>query len=227
MTIRVLVADEQLLPLDAIAEVLSGVKDFEVVGAVSRSSMIVPVAVRRRPDVAVLGMGTAQGGFRLVRELGRRLPDCRVVIMTARPTRTLVDRAVSAGVLGVVPKQTKIPRLVDAIRDAAAVGRPPGAGRPGGARPGLGTPGLGGPAAGEPEPAVPPAAPAPFAEQVLSEREREILRLTATGASVKEVARELYLAAGTVRNLTSGAMRKLDGRNRFDAARIASERGLL
>ncbi|WP_344345544.1 response regulator transcription factor, partial [Kitasatospora putterlickiae] len=65
------------------------------------------------------------------------------------------------------------------------------------------------------------------AEQVLSEREREILRLTATGASVKEVARELYLAAGTVRNVTSGAMRKLDGRNRFDAARIAAERGLL
>ncbi|MER5352367.1 response regulator transcription factor [Kitasatospora sp. NPDC002551] len=206
MTIRVLVADEQLLPLDAIAEVLASVQDFEVVGAVSRSSMIVPVAVRRRPDVAVLGMGTALGGFRLVRELGRRLPDCRVVIMTARPTRTLVDRAVSAGVLGVVPKQTKIPRLVDAIRDAAAGG--------GSAGRGVGT-------------AVRPAAPAAVAEQVLSEREREILRLTATGASVKEVARELYLAAGTVRNLTSGAMRKLDGRNRFDAARIASERGLL
>ncbi|WP_344345546.1 response regulator, partial [Kitasatospora putterlickiae] len=126
MTIRVLVADEQLLPLDAIAEVLASVQDFEVVGAVNRSSMIVPVAVRRRPDVAVLGMGTVQGGFRLVRELGRRLPDCRIVIMTARPTRTLVDRAVSAGVLGVVPKQTKIPRLVDAIRDAAAGGRTTG-----------------------------------------------------------------------------------------------------
>ncbi|MFB6888774.1 DNA-binding response regulator [Kitasatospora sp. NPDC056327] len=216
MTIRVLVADEQLLPLDAIAEVLSGVKGFEVVGAVNRSSLIVPVAVRRRPDVAVLGMGTAHGCFRLVRELGRRLPDCRVVLMTARPTRTLVDRAVSAGVLGVVPKQTKIPRLVDAIRDAAAVGRPAGALPPGGR-----------PAPGETGPPPRPAAPAAVAEQVLSEREREILRLTATGASVKEVARELYLAAGTVRNLTSGAMRKLDGRNRFDAARIATERGLL
>ncbi|MFF7457086.1 DNA-binding response regulator [Kitasatospora sp. NPDC008115] len=215
-----LVADEQLLPLDAIAEVLASVKDFEVVGAVNRSSMIVPVAVRRRPDVAVLGMGTAQGGFRLVRELGRRLPDCRIVIMTARPTRTLVDRAVSAGVLGVVPKQTKIPRLVDAIRDAAAGGRPASAvgGRAAGGRAA---------AAGETGPPFGPAAPAAVAEQVLSEREREILRLTATGASVKEVARELYLAAGTVRNVTSGAMRKLDGRNRFDAARIASERGLL
>ncbi|MFB8237526.1 LuxR C-terminal-related transcriptional regulator [Kitasatospora purpeofusca] len=207
MTIRVLVADEQLLPLDAIAEVLASVKDFEVVGAVNRSSMVVPVAVRRRPDVAVLGMGTAQGGFRLVRELGKRLPDCRVVLMAARPTRTLVDRAVSAGALGVVTKQTKIPRLVDAIRDAAAGGRP---------------------APGDTQPAPDgPAVRTAVAEQVLSAREREILRLTATGASVKEVARELYLAAGTVRNLTSGAMRKLDGRNRFDAARIAAERGLL
>ncbi|MFJ3793109.1 response regulator transcription factor [Kitasatospora sp. NPDC090091] len=196
-----LVADEHLLPVQAIAEVLAAVPDFEVVGAVSRTSLVVPLAVRGRPDVAVLGMGTAQSGFRLVRELGVRLPDCRVVIMTARPTRTLVDRAASAGVLGVIPKQTKIPHLVEAIREAAAGGRANASARPF------------------------PRTPA--ADEVLSEREREILRLTATGASVKEVARELYLAAGTVRNLTSCAMRKLDGRNRFDAARIASERGLL
>ncbi|MFF1902987.1 LuxR C-terminal-related transcriptional regulator [Kitasatospora sp. NPDC058218] len=196
-----LIADEHLLPLEAIAEVLASVADFEVVGAVSRSALIVPVAVRRRPDVAVLGMGTAQGGFRLVRELGKRLPDCRVVIMTARPTRALVDRAVSAGVLGVIPKQTRIPRLVDAIREAAAGVRTTGS--------------------------VQPFPRTSVTGQVLSSREREILRLTATGASVKEVARELYLAAGTVRNLTSCAMRKLDGRNRFDAARIAFERGLL
>ena len=46
-------------------------------------------------------------------------------------------------------------------------------------------------------------------------------------ASVKEIAQQLFLSAGTVRNLSSSAIRKLNGRNRFDAARIAYERGWL
>ncbi len=54
-----------------------------------------------------------------------------------------------------------------------------------------------------------------------------MLRLTAGGATVKEIAGELYLASGTVRNLTSAAIKKLGGRNRFDAARIAVEQGWL
>lgn len=60
---------------------------------------------------------------------------------------------------------------------------------------------------------------------LLSQRERDVLRSTATGASVKEIAREFYLAPGTVRNLTSSAIKKLQARNRYDAARIAEELG--
>ena len=61
----------------------------------------------------------------------------------------------------------------------------------------------------------------------LSDREREVLRLTAGGAPIREIAAELYLSPGTVRNLSSSAIKKLEGRNRFDAARIASTRGWL
>jgi two-component system response regulator DesR len=61
----------------------------------------------------------------------------------------------------------------------------------------------------------------------LSAREIEVLRLVATGASVSEVAKSACLAEGTVRNLSSSAMRKLRARNRFDAARIAMREGML
>ena len=65
------------------------------------------------------------------------------------------------------------------------------------------------------------------AGRVLNEREREILRLTALGSPIKEIADQMFLAPGTVRNLTSALIKKLSGRNRFDAVRIARERGWL
>lgn len=112
----------------------------------------------------------------------------------------MVDRAVAAGALGIVPKNARLPQLITTLMGVAggcltvdpALMRPPTTG-----------------------------------ESALSVREMDVLRLTAGGATVKEIAGELYLAAGTVRNLTSAAIKKLGGRNRFDAARIASEHGWL
>lgn len=61
----------------------------------------------------------------------------------------------------------------------------------------------------------------------LPARETDVLRAAADGASVDEVAAQLYLSAGTVRNRLSSAIGKTNARNRADAARIASENGWL
>jgi len=61
----------------------------------------------------------------------------------------------------------------------------------------------------------------------LTGREIEVLRLAATGISISELAKRICLAEGTVRNLVSSSMKKLNARNRFDAARIALQQGLL
>jgi two-component system response regulator DesR len=128
------------------------------------------------------------------------LPTSRIAFIATKPTRALVERAVEAGALTVVPKHARLSQLVGAIRGVAA---------------GCLTidPDLIGGSGSK--------------AQTLSHREREILSLTASGASVKEIAKELFLSAGTVRNLSSAAIRKLNGRNRFDAARIAYEQGWL
>ena len=61
-------------------------------------------------------------------------------------------------------------------------------------------------------------------ESPLTEREREVLSASADGATIGEVARNLYLSAGTVRNYLSTAIKKLSARNRVEAARLAERK---
>lgn len=202
MTIRIMVADDHVLFSEALAEALDRVEDFEVVGVAHEGEQVLSMARKAAPCVAVLGgRVSGPGGLCRVAELIRSVPTCKITLIVVEPTRAHVARAIEAGVLGIVPRHSKLPYLIGAIRGAAA---------------GCLTvdPGL-------------VSRPDKRGKHSLNEREVEILRLTATGASIKEIAQELYLASGTVRNLTSAAIKKLEGRNRFDAARIALERGWL
>jgi two-component system, NarL family, response regulator DesR len=199
MSIRIVVADQPRLTLEALAATLNLVQDFHVVGAVSEGPQIIPMVMRTMPTVVILGLGVP-GAECVAGELRDHVPGCGIALLTAAPNRALVDHAITAGALSVVTRDAKLAHLVDAVRGVAAgcLTIDPGlfCGSGGGCR-------------------------------TLTDRQLEILRRTATGASVKEIASELHLAPGTVRNLTSQSMRKLRGRNRFDTARIASERGLL
>ena len=61
----------------------------------------------------------------------------------------------------------------------------------------------------------------------LTERERDVLRASRSGATIAEIADALFLSQGTVRNHLSAAIQKLDAQNRIDAARIAEDKGWL
>jgi two-component system response regulator DesR len=61
----------------------------------------------------------------------------------------------------------------------------------------------------------------------LTERERDVLAASADGASIAEIARQLHLSEGTVRNYLSEAIQKVDARNRIEAARLAQQKGWL
>ncbi|MFG1837184.1 response regulator transcription factor [Micromonospora sp. NPDC049175] len=201
MSIRIVVCDDHALVLDAFAETLRTVPGFEIVGLVNGGQHVVATVRQLRPSIVLLSMGMAGTDcLQLARQVREALPSCGVALIAAAPTRALVDRAVEAGVLSVIPKHARLSHLVGAVRGVAA-----------------------GCLTIDPALIGPPGARA----QALSHREREILSLTVGGASVKEIAKELFLSAGTVRNLSSSAMRKLKGRNRFDAARIAYEQGWL
>ncbi|MFF1259846.1 MULTISPECIES: response regulator transcription factor [unclassified Streptomyces] len=201
MSVRVVVAGDHQLVLEAFAETLNGTNGLDVVGLATTYEAVLPAVERHRPTVLLLGEPTMGGkALRAATDVRARHPKCGVALMVGAATPAVVDRAVAAGALGIVPKNARLPQLITTLMGVA-----------------------GGCLTVDPALLRPPTT----GESALSVREMDVLRLTAGGATVKEIAGELYLAAGTVRNLTSAAIKKLGGRNRFDAARIASEHGWL
>ncbi len=200
--IRLLVADDHLVLLEALATRFTMVEGFAVVAALADSATVAPAAVKTRPDVALLDVFMPPGGgIAAARQLRKLLPSCGVVLMTAIPRPALLSRAVEDGVLGVVRKSAPLAELVSVLHAAAAGQR-------------------------RIDPAI-DAAIGTLHASPLSGREAEVLRLAMTGISIAELAKRVCLAEGTVRNLVSASMKKLNARNRFDAARIALEQGLL
>ncbi|ARP73772.1 hypothetical protein LK08_05640 [Streptomyces sp. MUSC 125] len=198
MSIRIVVAGEHALSVEVMAKFLDTVADFSVVGAAKQRDELLPTVARLEPAVAVVETGTVdEDVLAILGQLRRTQPQCGVALISSQSSPNSTDQAIRAGVLSVVSLQVELPYLIGAIRGAAV---------------GCLTmdPGL--------LVSQPVSLHCP-----LSAREADVLRLTASGASLKEIARDLYLAVGTVRNLASTAIRKLQARNRFDAARIAME----
>lgn len=200
--IRVLLAEDQSMVRGALAALLTLERDIEVVAEVARGDEVVAAAERARPDIALLDIEMpGMDGLSAAGELHRTFPSCKVLILTTFGRPGFLRRAIDSGAVGFLVKDAPAAELADAIRKAMV-----------GLRvidPGLATAALS-------EGASP-----------LTERQREVLAHARSGASVAEIARDLYLSEGTVRNYLSEAMSKLDARNRNEAARIAEERGWL
>jgi two-component system, NarL family, response regulator DesR len=200
--IRVLLAEDVRMLRDALVGVLSLADDIEVVGAVEAGDAIVPTALNARPDVAVLDIELpGLDGISAAAQLHQWLPECRTLILTGVGRPGALRRALSAKVAGFMGKDAAPEDLIEAVRTVAAGGRV--------LDPQLAFAALD--ATGNP----------------LTERECEVLRLTASGADPAEVAARLNLSYGTVRNYLAAAVTKLGARNRVDAIRMASEAGWL
>jgi two-component system response regulator DesR len=200
--IRILVAEDVRILRDTLVAVLGLEDDFEVVDAVASGTEIVPAALRHHPDVAVLDIDLpGVDGLTAAAELHERLPECRTLILTGLGKPATLRRAVAVRVNGFMIKDAPAEQLIDAVRRVAAGER-----------------------VIDPQLAV---AALEVADSPLSPREAEILKRHAAGASAAEIAAELYLSYGTVRNYLASAVTKLGARNRVDAARIAAEAGWL
>ena len=200
--IRVMVAEDMRILRDTLVALLGLENDLEVVAQVGSGDRILPEALEHQPDVAVLDIGLpAVDGLTAAAELHRRLPACRVLILTALGRPGHVRRAIAAHVSGFLCKDVPSRELVAAVRQVATGGR-----------------------VFDPELAV---AALETADNPLSGREAEVLKRHAVGQSAAEIAAELCLSYGTVRNYLAAAVTKLGARNRVDAARIACDAGWL
>ncbi|MFF9143410.1 DNA-binding response regulator [Streptomyces sp. NPDC014861] len=200
--IRILLAEDMHLIRGALVALLGLEPDMEVVAEVARGDAVVPAALAHRPTVAVLDVEMPGGdGLTAARDLGAVLPECRILILTALGRPEVLRSALAARASGFMLKDAPPDRLADAVRRVAAG-----------------------------EHVIDPklAAAALTAERSpLTARETDVLRLAADGGGLAEIARELHLSQGTVRNYLGAAVTKLDARNRLDAVRIAREQGWL
>ncbi|GAB2822832.1 response regulator transcription factor [Actinocorallia aurea] len=197
-----LLAEDQHVIRGALVALLGLEPDLEVVAEAGTGEEAVAEALVARPDVAVLDIDMpVMDGLTASERLAERLPECRVLLLTAHGKPGHLKRALSAKVAGFLLKTAPPDRLVAAIRDVAQGRR-----------------------VLDPELAV---AAWDLADDPLTPREKDVLRLTAEGADAKDIAVALFLSPGTVRNHLTAIVAKLGARNRTDAVRMAAEAGWL
>jgi two-component system response regulator DesR len=202
MTFRVLIAEDQTMVREALAALLALEEDIEIVAEASHGDEVVPAALDVLPDVALLDIEMPGGdGLSAAAALRECLPSCRVLILTTFGRAGYLRRAMESGAVGFLLKDAPAFELARAIRRTMAGER-------------VVDPGLAVAALSE-------------GESPLTEREREVLSVSANGATIEDVARKLYLSEGTVRNYLSSAIKKLGARNRMEAARLAERQGWL
>lgn len=200
--IRVLLAEDAPLIRQALTALLSQEPDLEIVASVESGDLIVPTALRHQPDVAVLDIDLpGTDGITAAVELHARLPSCRTLMLTSVARPEHVRRALSAQASGFLRKDAPTSQLAEDIRSVAQGKR-----------------------VVDPELALAAAA---ASENPLTPREVSVLRLTAQGASTRDVAAQLYISVGTVRNHLASATAKTHARSRVDTIRIATEAGWL
>lgn len=200
--ILVLLAEDQALLRQALAEILDREEDISVVAQVGRGDEVLAAALRTAPDVALIDIEMpGRDGIVCTADLREHLPSCRVLVLTVFNRPGYLKRAIESGARGYILKDAAPRDLVRAIREAAGGGRV----------------------------IDPELATTALYEGLspLSPRERQVLALTHRGLGVEEIARALSLSRGTVRNHLSIAIQKLEARTRFEAARIAAEKGWL
>lgn len=200
--IRVLLAEDQAIVRGALAALLKLETDIEVVAEVDRGDAIVASAVEAQPDVALVDIELpGLDGIAAAAGLRSALPSCRVVMLTTFGRVGYLRRAMRSGAVGFLLKDAPASELATAIRRVVAGERVL-------------------------DPTLAMAALSE-GENPLTARERDVLRAAVDGATIADIANQLNLSAGTVRNHLSVAIQKLGGRNRVEAARLAEQKGWL
>jgi two-component system response regulator DesR len=197
--IRLLLADDEELVRGALAALLELEEDLAVVAEAATTTDAVRLAGQLRPDIAVLDLEMPPADGLVAAEQIRAERPTRIILVTRHARPGVLRRALAVGVSGFVPKTTPAARLAEIIRDVAAGRRY----------------------------VDPDIAASALTEDdcPLTGRELEVLSATRTGASVNEIAAQVHLAPGTVRNYLSSAMSKLGVGSRHAAAHRAWEQG--
>lgn len=195
--IRIVIAEDQRMLLGALASLLDLEDDMQVVGRASNGEDAVKLVTLHKPDICIMDIEMpVKSGLDAAEEL--KGSGCKVMILTTFARPGYFERALKAGAHGYLLKDSPSEELASSIRSIMAGRR-------------IYAPELVDEAYGQ--------------ENPLTEREKEVLLLMADGKNTKEIASELYLTTGTVRNYISAILDKLDVSNRIEAIMRFKEKG--
>lgn len=198
---RVLLAEDQAMVRGALSALLGLEHDIEVVAAVADGEAAWRALQQYRPDLLVTDIEMpGLTGLELAQRVQRHESPTRVVIVTTFARAGYLRRALDAGVTGYLLKDAPAEQLAEALRKVHAGGRAI-------------DPELALEAWGEADP--------------LNDRERQVLRLAGEGQATGDIAGQLNLSQGTIRNYLSEAIGKLGVSNRIEAYRLARQKGWL
>ncbi len=198
--IRIVIAEDQGMMLGALGSLLNLEEDMEVVGKAKNGEEAVALVQEQQPDVCIMDIEMpVMTGLDAAEAL--RGDDCKIIILTTFARTGYFDRARKAGVRGYLLKDSPIEELVSSIRTIMDGRR-------------IYAPELVDIAYGDDE-----------TENPLTERESQVLVLIADGKTTKEIAGELYLTPGTVRNYISTILEKLGVGNRIEAISRFKDKG--
>lgn len=195
--IRIVIAEDQRMVLGALGSLLDLEEDMEVVGKANNGEEILKLIEQLQPDVCIMDIEMPiKTGLDAAEEL--KDSDCKVIILTTFARSGYFERARKAGVNGYLLKDSPSEELANSIRvimDGRRI-------------------------------YAPELIDMAFEEEnPLTERESQVLELIANGKNTKEIASELFITTGTVRNYISVILDKLDVGNRIEAISRFKEKG--
>ncbi len=219
--IRVLLADDQDIIRTGLTIILNHQPDIEVVGQAADGVEAVELAKKLQPDVILMDIKMPRlNGIQATRQIMATLPKTQIIILTTYDTDDWVFDGIRAGAVGYLLKDASGDNLAEAVRGA-----------------------LRGESQMDPTVArkvlrefqhvstsnhtavAKPPEEEPL--EKLTDREEEILKLLAAGLSNKEIAQQLSLSEGTVKNHISAILAKLHANDRTQAVLTALKRGLV
>jgi len=212
--VRVLVVDDQQLIRDGIASMLDVQEGVVVVGTAKNGQDAIEQAVSLKPDIVLMDIHMPiMDGIAATEKLRRQLPDSQVVMLTTFDDESYIIRSLQAGACGYLLKDIPVDDLAQAVK-LAHTGvyqlAPEVAGKL------VGNLNI----ANQSKNLEP-------AEIDLTKRELEVLNLIARGATNREIAEQLFVSEGTVKNHVSNILNRLGLRDRMQAALFAVEHGLV
>jgi len=196
--IRIVIAEDQRLLLGALGSLIDLEEDMQVVGQAGNGQIAVELVRQHKPDVCIMDIEMpVMNGLEAAELL--KGDGCKVIILTTFARTGFFERALKAGVQGYLLKDSSSDELADSIRSVMAGRR-------------LYAPELVDEVYNT-------------EENPLTEREREVMELVAVGKNTKDIAKELFLSSGTVRNYISVILDKLGVSNRIEAISRFKEKG--